>query len=122
MNIESFYEYCMAKPWTTASFPFGEDVLVFKVMNKMYALTDVEKFDGINLKCNPERAVELRAAYEEIKPGYHMNKTHWNTVVPNGKVKDDLLKELIDHSYELVISSVPAKKQEDFKKNFSPES
>lgn len=76
--------------------------MVFKVSGKMFALTDVETFESINLKCDPEKAIELREQYEAVQPGYHMNKKHWNTVMNDGSVSDKLMKEWIDHSYELV--------------------
>ncbi|MTI86351.1 MAG: MmcQ/YjbR family DNA-binding protein [Balneolaceae bacterium] len=115
MNIETYYNYCMSLPGVTEEFPFNEDVLVFKVMGKMFALTNVETFDGINLKCDPVRALKLRAAYEEIKPGYHMNKKHWNTVVPNGSLEDDFIIELIRHSYDLIVEKLPVKKKKKLK-------
>ena len=111
MNIESFRDYCMAKKGVTESFPFDNKTLVFKVMNKMFALTDVDEFTGINLKCDPERAIELREQYSGIQPGYHMSKKHWNTVATREDVNDQLLKELIDDSYNLVVSSLTKKLQ-----------
>lgn len=112
MNIEEFRDYCIAKPGVTEEFPFGPDTLVFKVMGKVFALTDVEEFNGINLKCDPEKAVELREKYEAVQPGYHMNKKHWNTVSVHSNVPDKLLREWIDHSYELVVKSLPKKDRE----------
>ena len=107
MNIEEIREYCLDKPGVTEGFPFGQDVLVFKVMNKMFALTGL---DGnppyVNLKCDPERAIELRAQYEAIQPGYHMNKQQWNSVYFTGGLSRDLVNELIDHSYELVVQGL----------------
>lgn len=76
--------------------------MVFKVNGKMFALTNVETFDGINLKCDPEKAVQLREQYDAVQPGYHMNKKHWNTVEMDGSVSDKLVREWIDHSYDLV--------------------
>lgn len=99
----------MEKPGVTAEFPFGKETLVFKVFGKMFALTGVEMFQSMNLKCDPERAIELRERYDGIKPGYHMNKTHWNTVSTDGSVDDRLLIELINHSYDLVFASLPKK-------------
>lgn len=115
MNIESYREYCITKKGVTESFPFDNKTLVFKVMNKMFALTDVDEFTGINLKCDPERAMTLREKYTGIQPGYHMNKTHWNTVATQEDVNDQLLKELIDHSYELIVASLPKKLQTELK-------
>lgn len=102
MDLESFRDYCLKKRNVTEEFPFGEDTLVFKVNSKMFALTDVETFESINLKCDPEKAIELREQYDAVQPGYHMNKKHWNTVMADGSISDKLLKEWIDHSYELV--------------------
>jgi len=115
MDIESYREYCMAKPGTTEDMPFDNKVLVFKVMGKMYALTDVDLFTSINLKCDPEYAVELRDRYAGINAGYHMNKKHWNTVACDGSVPDNLIKELIDHSYDLVVQGLPKKLKEELK-------
>ncbi len=114
MNIEEYREYCLAKQQVTEETPFGPDTLVFKVAGKMFALTDISEFSGINLKCEPERAIELREQHVEIIPGYHMNKQHWNTVAPNGSLSDEFIKELFDHSYELVVSSLPKKIRESF--------
>jgi predicted DNA-binding protein (MmcQ/YjbR family) len=86
----------------TEEFPFGEDTMVFKANGKIFAITNVETFEGINLKCDPERAIQLREQYDAVQPGYHMNKKHWNTVVMDGSISDKLVKEWIDHSYELV--------------------
>lgn len=111
MNIEVFRNYCLNKPFTSEGFPFDERTLVFKVDGKMFALTDVEHFSGVNLKCDPERAIELREMYSEIKPGYHMSKIHWNTVDPS--IDEKLFRELIDHSYELVFNSLSKKRQNE---------
>ncbi len=110
MNIEEFRSYCLAKKFAVEDFPFGEDTLVFKVKGKIFAITGLND-DGfkVNLKCDPERAIELRDHYDEIKPGYHMNKKHWNTIEFESRLSAKLLKELIDHSYELVVSSLPIK-------------
>ncbi|ELR70858.1 hypothetical protein C900_03293 [Fulvivirga imtechensis AK7] len=109
MNIEEFRNFCMAKAGVTEGFPFDETVLVFKVMNKMFALTGVDTFESANLKCDPDRAEELREKYAGIKPGYHMSKKHWNTVMMDGSVSDQLIYELIDHSYDLVVEGLPKK-------------
>lgn len=113
MNIEDFREYCIAKTAVTEEFPFDEVTLVFKVAGKMFALTGLDKDFSINLKCDPERAIELREEHPAIQPGWHMNKKHWNTVYVDGSLKDDLLKELIDHSYELVVKSLSKKVREE---------
>lgn len=107
MNIEEFREYCLAKPGTSEGLPFGESALVFKVAGKMFALTDLDHFGSINLKCDPAQALLLRDLYEEVQPGYHMNKTHWNTIHLSGRILDDQLKSWIDDSYRLVVQSLP---------------
>ncbi len=109
MNIEQVREYCITKNGCEETFPFDEVTLVFKVMGKMYALLSLDKGTSINLKCDPEKAIQLREQYEAITPGWHMNKKHWNTVDYNSNLPDTLLKELIDHSYNLVVSSLTKK-------------
>jgi predicted DNA-binding protein (MmcQ/YjbR family) len=109
MNIEEFYTYCLQKKGATEDFPFDQQTLAFKAGGKIFALTDVISFNSINLKCNPEKAIELRERFLAIQPGFHMNKKHWNTVILNEDVDDQLLKELIDHSYLLVFQSLPKK-------------
>ena len=115
MNIEEFREYCLAKPATSESLPFDDKTLVFKVHNKMFTLSGIENFTSINLKCDPEYAIELREEYEGVQPGYHMNKKHWNTVLTDGSVPDELIYELIDHSYELVTRGLRRKVRESLK-------
>jgi predicted DNA-binding protein (MmcQ/YjbR family) len=107
MNIEEFRDYCISKPGVTEEFPFDENTLVFKVMGKMFALTDLVDDFSLNLKCDPERAIELRDQYAAIQPGYHMNKAHWNTVKMDGSISESLIHELIDHSYQLVVDKLP---------------
>ncbi len=109
MNIEEFREYCIAKPFVTESFPFDEDTLVFKVMDKMFALTSLSDRFNINIKCDPEKAIALREEFPCVLPGYHMNKKHWNTVIIDGTVNDEVLKQWIDHSYDLIVASLPAR-------------
>jgi len=109
MNIEEFRDYCLSKPGATEDFPFDSTTLVFKVCGKMFALTDLEGDFSINLKCDPDRAIALREQYSAVLPGYHMNKTHWNTVLVDGSVDDALLYEMTDHSYALVVAKLPAK-------------
>ncbi|RAV98594.1 MmcQ/YjbR family DNA-binding protein [Pseudochryseolinea flava] len=106
MNIESFRAYCLNKKGVTEEFPFGEEVLVFKVMGKLFALTDVESFASINLKVDPEKGAELRETYPAVQPGYHMNKKHWNTVLMDGSLPDKLVRQWIDDSYALVASKL----------------
>ena len=115
MNLENFYEYCLLKKGVTEHFPFDKDILVFKVGEKIFALTSLERWEtgepAINLKCDPDRAVELRAQFDDITPGFHMSKVHWNTVKINEGVSDAMVKELTDHSYELVFKSLTKKLQ-----------
>lgn len=112
MNVEEYRDFCLSFKGVTEGFPFDSQTLVFKVMGKMFALTDIDSFEFINLKCDPERAITLREQFEEIKPGWHMNKVHWNSVFANGDLEDDFIKELITHSYELIASSLPKKEKE----------
>ena len=121
MNIQQLYEFCLSKKGVTEHFPFDEDTLVFKVGGKMFCLTSLKKWEegdySINLKCNPEYALELRSQYEAVNPGYHMSKVHWNTVDVD---KDLPLKEivkLIEHSYELVFKSLTKKTQNEININ-----
>jgi predicted DNA-binding protein (MmcQ/YjbR family) len=115
MNIEQIRKYCLQKPGVTESFPFGEDTLVFKVMSKIFLLAGLNDFPlRINLKCDPEKAIELREQYDSVLPGYHMNKTHWNTVIINGSVRSEEILGWIDHSYELVIKSIKKREKEDY--------
>lgn len=114
MNIESFRSYCLSKKGVTEEFPFGEDTLVFKVMGKIFALTDVELFESINLKCDPEKAVQLREEYPAVVPGYHMNKKHWNTVLMNEGLGDRAIGGWIDDSYDLVVASLNKALQSQF--------
>jgi predicted DNA-binding protein (MmcQ/YjbR family) len=115
MNIQQFYEFCLSKKGVTEHFPFDEETLVFKVGGKMFCLTSLNEWEkgtpSLNLKCDPERAQELRAEYEAIIPGWHMSKIHWNTVSFNSDVSDKMIRELIDHSYELVFKSLSKKVQ-----------
>ncbi|MCZ8196963.1 MAG: MmcQ/YjbR family DNA-binding protein [Flavobacterium sp.] len=117
MNIQQLYEFCLSKKGVTEHFPFDEDTLVFKVGGKMFALTSLNQFEAgnpsINLKCDPERALELRAEYEAIRPGYHMSKVHWNSVDFNQDVSDKMICELINHSYDLVFKSLTKKIQNE---------
>lgn len=107
MNIEEFRSFCLKRKGVTESFPFDDKVLAFKVMGKIFILMNVEEFVSYNAKCDPEKAVQLREQYSGILPGYHMNKKHWNTIKTDGSVPDQLMKELVDHSYDLVYSSLP---------------
>ena len=110
MHIEAFRDYCLAKKGVTEGFPFGQDVLVFKVMGKMFALTALDRLPSqANLKCDPERAIELHERYDgRIIPGYHMSKANWNTIYLE-ELPENLIRELIDHSYALIVASLPRK-------------
>ncbi|MET7000921.1 MmcQ/YjbR family DNA-binding protein [Chitinophaga defluvii] len=112
MNIEQFRDYCLSLAGVTEEFPFGEQTLVYKVMGKIFALTDIDNFESVNLKCDPEEAVELRERYEGVTPGYHMNKKHWNTVSMEAGIANKLLYEWIRKSYDLVVASLPKKVRE----------
>lgn len=114
MNIEEFRIYCLEKPAVTEEFPFGPETLVFKVAGKVFALTGLDEINfKVNLKCDPDYAIELRESYEEVKPGYHMNKKHWNTVDFEGSLPEELLRNLTNHSYKLVVKSLPKSKREN---------
>lgn len=113
MNIEEIRDYCLAKPGVTEGLPFGEDTLVFKVGEKLFLLTSISSGNQFNVKCDPERAVELRERYNEVQPGYHMNKKHWNTVYTDGSLTRKQLCDMIDHSYDLVLKSLPKKIQDE---------
>ncbi len=107
MDLATFREYCLAKPGAVEETPFGPDNLVFKVGEKMFALAALDEVPpSVNLKCDPERALDLRDRYESVQPGYHMNKRHWNTVEFTGEIPDAELRRMIDHSYELVLASL----------------
>lgn len=109
MNIEELREYCLSKSGVTESFPFDEVTLVFKVMGKMFALTNLDGELSINLKCDPEKAISLREEFPAIIPGYHMSKTHWNTVMIDGSLRDDFVRNLIDDSYNLIVEKLTKK-------------
>lgn len=110
MNIESFRNYCLSLDFVEEGFPFGPDTLVFKVKSKIFAITSLNaEFLKVNLKSDPVKAIILREQYEEIQPGFHMNKKHWNTVNFESRLSDKFLKELINDSYKLVCKSLPLK-------------
>ena len=112
MNIESFRTYCLSKKGASESFPFDNNTLVFKVLSKVFSITNINKKPfSVNLKCNPEKAIELRELYSEITPGYHMNKKHWNTIIFESNLPDPLLKQMIDDSYWLVIKKMTKKEK-----------
>jgi predicted DNA-binding protein (MmcQ/YjbR family) len=118
VHIEQLRDYCITKKGVTEHFPFDDVTLVFKVMNKMFLLTGIDAWEQgetkMNVKCDPEWSLELRGEYDSINPGWHMNKKHWNTVTLNSDVSDQFAFELIDHSYDLIIKSLPKKVQEEW--------
>ncbi|MFW5705625.1 MAG: MmcQ/YjbR family DNA-binding protein [Bacteroidota bacterium] len=112
MNVETLREYCLSKKAVTESTPFDDVTLVFKVMGKMFALVPLDELKlSVALKCDPDKAIELREQYPSVKPGYHFNKKHWNTVTIDGSVSSGLIMEWIDHSYELVVKGLTKKQQ-----------
>ena len=117
MNLEIYYEYCLSKKGTTEHFPFDQDTLVFKLGGKMFALSSLIEWEkgepSVNVKCDPDYALELRAQYSDIQPAFHMSKVHWNTIAINNEVADKLVKELIDDSYELIFKSLTKKLQSE---------
>ena len=115
MNIEEFRLYCLKKKGVTEEFPFDQNTLVYKVMGKMFTLTDITSFNSVNLKCDPEIAVELREEYDYVRPGFHMNKKHWNTIDITWQLEDVLLSQWIDDSYNLVVQTLPKKAKETLK-------
>jgi predicted DNA-binding protein (MmcQ/YjbR family) len=119
MNIQQYFEFCLAKKGVTEHFPFDQDTLVFKVGGKMFALSSLSDWENgnpsVNLKCDPNVALELRARYESVIPGYHSNKKHWNTVFFNKEVEDKTILHFINHSYELVVAGLPKKERENLK-------
>jgi predicted DNA-binding protein (MmcQ/YjbR family) len=113
MNIEELREYCMAKKGVTESFPFDETTMVFKVAGKMFCLTDLVDDFAVALKNDPEKNMELRERFPSVRPGYHMNKQHWNTVSIDGSISDKMLKQLIDESYRIIVNKLPKKFREE---------
>jgi predicted DNA-binding protein (MmcQ/YjbR family) len=112
MNIEQLREYCLSKKEATEGFPFGEDTLVFKVKGKIFMIVSLNRPQlQFNVKCESEKAIELREQYNAIQPGYHMNKKLWNTVIVDGSVPQYLLKQMIDDSYLLIVRSLAKKEQ-----------
>lgn len=113
MNLEEVVISCSSLKAVTEHFPFDAKTLVYKVKGKMFALIDVESPRSINLKCDPEYAIELRERYQGIEPGYHMSKKHWNTITFQEDVNDELVRELIVHSYELVVKGLSKKLRDE---------
>ena len=116
MNIEDIRNYCLSKKGVTESFPFDDVTLVFKVIDKLFALTSLDKDLSINIKCDPETAIQLRAEHPSVLPGYHMNKKHWNTIMIDGTVNDHLIKKWIDDSYQLVADKLTKKQKSELEK------
>lgn len=112
MNIESLRSYCLSLPEAEEGLPFGGDTLVFSVRGKMFCATGIDHFDWINLKCDPEKAIELREQYEDVLPGYHMNKRHWNSIRTGTRIPDAQIREWIKDSYRLVVAGMPKKQRE----------
>ena len=115
MNIEDLREYCLSLKGVSEDFPFGDTTLVFKVSGKMFCLTNLEGDLSINVKNEPEKNIELREEYPAVKPGYHMNKKHWNTVYIDGSLSDDMIKNFIDESYDLIVMGLTRKQQQEIK-------
>jgi len=116
MDIEQIQKYCKKKAEVTESFPFDDETLVFKVANKIFCLASLTPPFSINLKCDHEKAIELRERFEEVIPGYHMNKAHWNTIMLDGTLRNPQIESWIDDSYNLIVNSLPKKKRVDFEK------
>jgi predicted DNA-binding protein (MmcQ/YjbR family) len=113
MNIETIRGYCLIKKGVTECFPFDETTLVFKLFGKIFLLTNLDGELSINLKCDPEKAIELRELYPAVIPGYHMNKKHWNTVLIDGTLSNALIFSFIDHSYDMVRLSLSKNQQKE---------
>jgi predicted DNA-binding protein (MmcQ/YjbR family) len=115
MDLETIRKYCLEKKFTTESFPFGDSALVFKVSGKMFLLFSMDSMPlQFNVKCNPEKAEELREAYSSVIPAFHMNKKHWNTIILNGQIAARQIREMIDDSYALVVHSLSARERKKF--------
>lgn len=115
MTLNEFQKYCRSFKGVTEEFPFDETTLVYKVKGKMFTLADVESFESISVKCDPDQALILREIYDSVTPGYYLNKRHWNTVKLDGKIPDKQLKEWIRDSYDLVVKGLPKKIKEELK-------
>ena len=109
MNIEDLRNFCLSLKGTEEGFPFDESTIVFKVKGKLYCLTNIDNFGQVNVKCDPEKAIELREQYDAVIPGYHMNKKHWNSLKMDGSLSSEFIKECITHSYELIVAALPKK-------------
>lgn len=114
MNVEDLRYYCLSLPQVEERMPFGDDTLCFCIAGKMFLLIALDYSDFVNMKCDPDRAVELRESYVGISPGWHMNKRHWNSVYFRSDVDDDLFLELVRHSYNCVIASLSKRLQSEY--------
>ncbi len=115
MDLQTIRDHCLRKKGVEETFPFDNETLVFKVLGKMFLLTNIEMPESINIKCEPEKALELREHHEEIQPGWHMNKKHWNTISLLGNLRNDLILQWIDDSYDLVVNSLKKSEKEILK-------
>jgi predicted DNA-binding protein (MmcQ/YjbR family) len=114
MTLKEFRNFCSSLPYAEANMPFGDTTLVFSVRGKMFTLVDIESFDFINVKCDPEEAIAIREKYDAVIPGYHMNKKHWNSIlIESGTLDDQQIKQWIKNSYDLIIKSLPKKVREE---------
>ncbi len=118
MNIEDFREYCLSKKGVIEELPFGPEHLVFKVMGKFFAITSLDSFESVNLKCDLEEAVLLHERYDAVIPGFHMNKKHWNSILLDDSIPDNLFLNWVDHSYEQVVNALTKKQREELKKEY----
>jgi predicted DNA-binding protein (MmcQ/YjbR family) len=115
MNIEELRDYCLSLKGVTEEFPFDETTLVFKVVGKIFCITDLQAKFSVALKNDPEKNIELREEFPAVKPGYHLSKTHWNTIEIDGSMPDDLIKNLIDESYDLVVLKLKKEEKQKLK-------
>ncbi|PTR00873.1 putative DNA-binding protein (MmcQ/YjbR family) [Mucilaginibacter yixingensis] len=115
MNVESLRDYCLSLQGTTEDMPFGEETLAFRIGEKIFLLISLDTGNRFNVKCDPELAVQLREQHNEVQPGYHMNKKHWNTIYMDGNLSDKQLREMIHHSYTLVLQSLPKRLQDEIR-------
>lgn len=113
MNLEQFRNYCLSKPGATEDLPFDESTLCFKVGGKIFAIADLDNHDFVNLKCDPAKALELREEFPcMVRPGYHMNKKHWNSVSVEDNIPVERITEWVDHSYQLVMEKLTKSERE----------
>jgi predicted DNA-binding protein (MmcQ/YjbR family) len=115
MELDDLRNFCLAQKGVTESLPFDNNTLVFKVMDKMFALADIQNFESVNVKCEPEKAIELREQYHAVEAGYHMSKKHWNTITIHDDMPDKEILSWVLHSYQLVVAKLTKKQQEELK-------